>query len=99
MKLIAHTNKETEEKSERSKFIELPLNGLDDYKVLFSYNIEDLSAIWEDIQPSNNIFLQTSYLSALEKYTPINMRLCFLVFRKKNQSTGLAVCQIQNFKS
>jgi GNAT acetyltransferase-like protein len=74
----------------------IPLSNSGHHFVLFT-SIEDLTADWEKVQP-DNIFLQRTYLEILESRPPRGMQFTYLVFYKDSIPTGIAYCQISNFR-
>jgi predicted N-acyltransferase len=64
----------------------------------FFRSIESAGQDWDAAAPPDNRFLQRTYLLALEKAPPIGMRFGYLIFYKKNQPVGVAICQIKYFK-
>lgn len=51
-----------------------------------------------DWLPTNDLFLQKDYLTALEQAIPANMQLQYLLFYKNDQLVGFAVCQLLDFE-
>jgi len=54
---------------------------------------------WDKAAPHNNIFLQKTYLTILEKNAPTGMKFCYFLFYKGQQPIGVALGQVQYFKA
>ena len=67
--------------------------------VAIYHSINEIPEDWDLAQPENNLFLQRSYLTVLEENPPFGMRFCYLLFYRKQDVVGLAVCQLQHFKA
>ncbi len=70
-----------------------------DMQLFFYQSLNDVPHEWDDLAPSDNIFLQRTYLSLLEQNPPIGMRFCYLLYCEKNKPVGIAIGQIQHFKA
>ena len=64
----------------------------------FFRSIEAAGSAWDAASPAHNIFLQRPYLSIVEANPPVGMRFGYLIFYKKDQPIGVALCQIKYFK-
>jgi hypothetical protein len=64
----------------------------------FFRSIESAGRDWDAAAPDHDLFLQRTYLAALERTPPIGMRFGYIVFYKDLSPIGVAICQIQFFK-
>ena len=57
------------------------------------YNsVKDLPALWDTVAQSN-VFLQTSYLSVLERSAPVNMECFYIGIFEKSELIGVSLAQ------
>ncbi len=68
-----------------------------DYQLFFS--VHDLSNAWEQAAPSNNIFLQRTYLKTIENHPPDEMEFCYLIFYMNAKPVGVSACQVVHFNA
>ena len=54
---------------------------------------------WDELAPTDNLFLQRSYLQILEDYPPEGMAFAYLIFYGKGKPVGIAIAQIQMFRA
>ena len=73
--------------------------SIDDYELRLYSSMEEAATAWSHAAPEDNIFLQTTYLSAIESAPPKGMQFRYLVFFKENEAIGVVLCQIQYFKA
>ncbi|MBL7826175.1 MAG: GNAT family N-acetyltransferase [Saprospiraceae bacterium] len=64
----------------------------------FFRSMQEAAADWDLAAPSDDLFLQSAYLSIVESYPPVGMRFGYLVFYRGNDPAGVALCQIKYFK-
>lgn len=57
-------------------------------------SINDAADRWTLLAPSGNAFLQVPYFRFLEAHPPKGLALKYLLFTKKEQIVGLAICQL-----
>ncbi|MEL6863213.1 MAG: GNAT family N-acetyltransferase [Bacteroidota bacterium] len=69
------------------------------YSLEVYQSMANVPTAWEIAQPKDNIFLQRTYLSIMEKAPPKGMTLRYMLFYFKGKPIGLALCQIQYFKA
>ena len=67
------------------------------FSVAFFESIKEIAALWDQLSPTDNIFLRSQYLQILEQNPPEGMTFGYLLFQKNKTIVGLAVCQIQYF--
>jgi hypothetical protein len=65
----------------------------------FFRSVEAAGRQWDAAAPTDNIFLQRPFLSALEQAPPEGMRFGYLIFFKHEQPVGVSLCQIKFFKA
>ena len=73
--------------------------SIDAYQLRLYSSIEEAAATWAQAAPEDNIFLQTTYLAAIEAAPPKGMEFRYLVFFEENEPVGVVLCQIQYFKA
>ena len=71
--------------------------GQTDYDIAVERSISKMPGLWDMLAPSDNIFLNRTYLSVLEENPPANMTFCYIIYRKNEKPIGVAACQIQRF--
>lgn len=64
-----------------------------------AFRLSDLRQDWEQAAPSDNVFLSSSYLSALEENPPEGMSFVYIVFYEKGKPLGVAYGQLQYFNA
>jgi hypothetical protein len=62
-------------------------------------SIEDCTTDWLQAQPSDDIFLQYPYLSAIENCPPEAMSFYYLIFYQEDRPVGVSYCQFLQFKA
>ncbi len=87
------TKKKNEQTTELNKI--LLQNNI---ALVISTNIE-AAKDWSRIVANQPLFLQKSYLQAIEKCPPKNMQFAYLTFYKDNQPCGVAYAQIFKFST
>ena len=71
----------------------------EDTEVALYRKIEAIPEAWDQLAPKDNIFLQRTYLSVLEKFPPREMQFAYLVFYQNKKPAGIAIAQIQLFRA
>ncbi|MCP4439814.1 MAG: GNAT family N-acetyltransferase [Aureispira sp.] len=56
-------------------------------------SLADIQDIWDELAPTDNIFLQSPYLRALETHAPEGMQFNYVVFYEDIQPVGIAYTQ------
>ncbi len=69
------------------------------YSVQLFESISTAAAGWQLAMPADNVFLQPTFLSALEAAPPQGMQLRYLLFYENDTPIGVALCQVQYFKA
>jgi predicted N-acyltransferase len=79
-----------------------PVEDLSSVSPALHYNffrsIQEAGADWDAAAPSNDLFLQRTFLAAVEAHPPVGMRFGYLVFYSDGRPAGVALCQIKYFK-
>lgn len=58
------------------------------------HNINDIPLDWDEAAPTNDIFLQRPYLSAIQQCPPRHMQFAYLVFYLNHEPKGIAYLQL-----
>lgn len=64
------------------------------YSIQIAKSIETVQALWSQLAPKDNLFLQYTYLSLLEQFPPDKMQFRYLIFYKNGQPIGISYQQI-----
>lgn len=70
-----------------------PLSSSGEYSILISSEIETIAAQWQEAAPQDNIFLQHSYLAALEQFPPEKMRFGYGIVYQRQKPIGVIYVQ------
>jgi len=68
------------------------------YRFDFFRSIDSAGQAWDIAAPRQDIFLQRPFLRVMETNPPLGMSFGYLVFYKKDEPIGVALCQIKYFK-
>lgn len=68
------------------------------YRFEFFRSIDAAGQAWDIAAPTQDIFLQRPFLRVMEANPPLGMSFGYLVFYKKEEPVGIALCQIKYFK-
>lgn len=66
------------------------------HAVQIAHSLTDVQDIWDELAPKDNIFLQSPYLTALERHAPEGMKFNYMVFYEDIQPVGIAYTQTFN---
>lgn len=69
------------------------------FSVSYASSIRKVAIPWDEVAPADNVYLQRSYLTALEESPPQRMHFGYLVFYKKDRPVGVAVLQVMPFRA
>lgn len=89
----ACTKKKSEQTTELNR-----ISLLNHIELTINTNIE-AAKDWDKMATNQSLFLQRSYLKALESCPPKNMQFAYLTFYKDNQPCGIAYAQIFRFST
>ncbi len=68
------------------------------YQVELYDTIDKAAEKWAQIEPTDDVFLQTPYFRFLESSPPTGLRFRYLVFTDKEKVVGIAYCQLAQLK-
>jgi predicted N-acyltransferase len=68
------------------------------YRFEFFRSIDSAGQAWDIAAPLQDIFLQRPFLRVMEANPPLGMSFGYLVFYKRDEPVGVALCQIKYFK-
>lgn len=66
----------------------------EDISIRVVYDLGAVLPVWQALQPSHNLFLQTDYLMALQTHPAARLKFCYLVFYRKEVPIGISYNQI-----